>query len=107
MRPVRWRIAIQAQFAANLADQRAKTRQLADLTRRQEQQVLPDIDLLDAMPAAAIDVTGLPDERQRRLYDAVHLEIRYDHVRVPPRRRAQPPVRRRRPPRRHPARALM
>jgi site-specific DNA recombinase len=72
-----WRNAIQAQFAANLAEQRAKTRQLADLTQRHDEQAPPDIDLLDAVPQAAIHVTALPEDSQRRLYDAFHLAIRY------------------------------
>jgi hypothetical protein len=44
-----WRTAIQAQFAANLTEQRATNARLADLNRRQEEHGPPDIDLLDAV----------------------------------------------------------
>jgi hypothetical protein len=50
---------------------------LAELTRQQEDAAPPDLKLLDAIPAAAIEITRLPEDQQRRLYDAFHLEIRY------------------------------
>jgi len=73
-----WRGSIQARFAANAAEQRTKNRLLTDLTREQQQTAPPDISLIDALPLGAIDITLLPEEQQRRLYDAFHLEVRYD-----------------------------
>jgi DNA invertase Pin-like site-specific DNA recombinase len=73
-----WRSGIQARFAANAAEQRAKTRLLAELTQRQQDSAPPDTSLIDALPLTAIDITLLPEEQQRRLYDAFHLEVRYD-----------------------------
>ena len=73
-----WRSGIQDQFAATLAEQRARTRLLAEITRQQQETTPPDIDLIDLLPMAAIDITGLPEQQQRHLYDAFHLEVRYD-----------------------------
>jgi len=43
--------------------------------------------LLDRLPHGAIDPTHLPEEDQRELYDAFHLQVRYDRAkhRVTPR----------------------
>src|SRR5207245_2435156 len=38
----------------------------------------PDLDLIDAVPLSGLDVTLLPEDTQRRLYDTFHLEIRYN-----------------------------
>jgi hypothetical protein len=73
-----WRNSIQARFAANAAEQRAKNRLIADLTREQQETAPPDTGLIDALPLTAVDITLLPEEQQRRLYDAFHLEVRYD-----------------------------
>jgi DNA invertase Pin-like site-specific DNA recombinase len=72
-----WRAAIQNQFAANLAEQRTATALLDDITRQQHDQAPADLDLFDAVPQTDIDVTQLPEDQQRRLYDAFHLELRY------------------------------
>jgi site-specific DNA recombinase len=72
-----WRSGIQTRFAANVAEQRTKNSLLAELTRQQEDAAPPDLELFDAIPAAAIDITRLPEDKQRRLYDAFHLEVRY------------------------------
>jgi hypothetical protein len=53
--------------AASLAEQRARTRLLAEITRQQQEAMPPDIDLIDLLPMAAIDITGLPEEQQRHL----------------------------------------
>ncbi len=72
-----WRNSIQSRFAANVADERTKTQLLKELARQQEDTAPPDFELFDSLPQAAIDVTLLPQDQQRRLYDAFHLEIRY------------------------------
>lgn len=73
-----WRAAIQDQFAATLAEQRDRTRVLDEITRQKRQAVPPDLDLIDRLPMAAVDITRLPEVQQRELYDAFHLEVRYD-----------------------------
>jgi hypothetical protein len=72
-----WRAGIQTRFAANVNEQRAKTRLLAQITREQQDTTPPDLDLLDTVPLTDADVTLLPEDTQRRLYDAFHLEVRY------------------------------
>lgn len=72
-----WRTGIQARFAENVAEARTKTQQLEELTRRQQQAAPPNTGLLDTLPVTSVDVTRLPDEQQRQLYDAFHLEVRY------------------------------
>jgi hypothetical protein len=73
-----WRNGLQARFAANAVDQRAKNHLLAELTQQQQDSAPPDISLIDALPLKAIDITLLPEQQQRRLYDAFHLELHYD-----------------------------
>ena len=40
----------------------------------------PALSLLDTVPHANINLDRLPEERQRRLYDAFHLELRYNDL---------------------------
>jgi hypothetical protein len=72
-----WRGGIQTRFAANITEQRAKTKLLAEITREQQDNAPPDLNLLDAVPLTNIDITLLPEDTQRRLYDSFHLEVRY------------------------------
>ena len=74
-----WRSGIQTRFASNATQLRIKTQQIADIVRQQAEEAPPDVDLIDDLPIADIDVTQLPEGLQRQLYDAFHLEIRYDH----------------------------
>jgi hypothetical protein len=39
-----------------------------------------DLSLLDVVPQAHIDLDRLPKDRQRRVYDAFHLELRYNDL---------------------------
>ena len=73
-----WRRSIQSRFAANAAEQRAKNRLLAEIAREERAQAPLNIDLIDALPITAVDITSLPEDQQRRLYDAFHFEVRYD-----------------------------
>jgi site-specific DNA recombinase len=71
-----WRSGLQSRFAALVEERRANTRRLGDLGRPSK--ATPgDAGLLDALPLSAIDVTRLPEEQQREIYDAFHLEVRY------------------------------
>jgi hypothetical protein len=55
------------------------TAQLAEIIRQQQDAAAsPNLHLLDALPQAAIDLTRLPEDHQRELYDAFHLQIRYN-----------------------------
>jgi len=62
-----WRVGIQSRFAANITEQRAKARLLAEITHEQQDTTLPDVGLLDAVPLNDADLTLLPDDTQRRL----------------------------------------
>ena len=73
-----WRAGIQTRFAANIAEQRTKTKLLTQISREQQDTTPPDPDLLDAVPHSDIDITLLPEDTQRRLYDTFHLEVRYN-----------------------------
>lgn len=68
---------MQTRFAANATDQRAKTRQLKELAHVEARPQRPDDGLLDAVPERDLDITTLPAELQRALYDAFHLELHY------------------------------
>jgi hypothetical protein len=76
-----WRHGIQHRFAATVAEQRTKKDLLAQLHREQQAITRSDINVLDDIPQCDIDLTRLPDDQQRRIYDAFHLEIRYNTVR--------------------------
>jgi site-specific DNA recombinase len=75
-----WRSGIQVRFRTILAEQRKKKDLLAELVRQGQARPTVDLSLLDTVPTANIDVGRLPEERQRRLYDAFHLELRYNDL---------------------------
>ncbi len=75
-----WRSGIQARFRSILAEQRKRRDLLADLARHSQAQPSVDLSLLDVLPQANIDLGRLPEERQRRIYDAFHLELRYNDL---------------------------
>lgn len=72
-----WRMSLQRRFAAVVAERRAKTTRLTELDHNDDQAGPGDSDLIDALPQAEIDITRLPEEQQRLLYDAFHLQVRY------------------------------
>src|SRR5262249_30287609 len=37
-----------------------------------------DVDLLDMLPQGRVDLNRLSEDQQRRIYDAFHLELRYN-----------------------------
>jgi len=75
-----WRSGIQARFRAVLTEQRRKKDLLTDLARQSQTRPAVDLSLLDTVPQPNIDLDRLPEERQRRLYDAFHLELRYNDL---------------------------
>jgi hypothetical protein len=75
-----WRSGIQARFTAILAEQRKKREQLVDLARPSRARPSADLSLLDMVPQAHVDLCRLPEDRQRRVYDAFHLELRYNDL---------------------------
>jgi site-specific DNA recombinase len=73
-----WRSNIQTRFAATVTEQRSKKQLLAELTRQEEAAAPPDLDLLDWLPEGNVHLDRLPEEAQRQIYDAFHLELRYN-----------------------------
>jgi len=63
-----------------LETQRAdKTNQLAELENTLNSQPEQDIDLLDALPILkTVNITEAPERLQRKLYDALQLQVHYD-----------------------------
>ena len=73
-----WRSGIQDRFRTILADLRKKKDLLAELTEQSQTQPQTNPALLDAIPQTSLAVGRLPEGQQRRLFDAFHLELRYD-----------------------------
>ena len=63
-----------AELKAERADLEARLEQAED-----EVQHAPNPDLLHRLPIGRVDLTRLPDEVSRRLFEALRLEIRYNH----------------------------
>ena len=64
------------------AELRSERDQLAQRLSDLEEEVhrVPNPALLAELPVTPIDLAGLPDELSRRLFEALRLEIRYDHT---------------------------
>jgi site-specific DNA recombinase len=75
-----WRSGLQARFRAILAEQRQKKEHQADLARQSRTRPVADLSLLEMIPQAHTDLGRLPEDRQRRVYDAFHLELRYNDL---------------------------
>ena len=73
-----WRAALQRRFAQIAAERRAVNNRLAGLDGEEGDQSGGNAGLLDLLPQEAIDPTLLSEEEQRDLYDAFHLQVRYD-----------------------------
>ena len=67
---------IQSRIAEVRAEKRALQEQLKAVEKTVSEQENPN--LLDTLPFGEIDVSKLPEELQRRLYDVFRLEIHYD-----------------------------
>jgi site-specific DNA recombinase len=73
-----WRSALQRRFVQITTEHRATSQQLAAMDTQDRPGGNPA--LLDLLPLTAIDPTVLPETDQRELYDAFHLQARYDRV---------------------------
>ncbi|MBT8225622.1 MAG: hypothetical protein HKP61_16860 [Dactylosporangium sp.] len=76
-----WRRGIQARFAATVTELRQKRQLLAEVERTARATTPAEVGLLDQLPQGSIDLRRLPDDQQREIYDAFHLELRYNSVR--------------------------
>jgi site-specific DNA recombinase len=72
------RTGIQTRFKDIVTEQRSKKELLAELTREERANAPADVDLLDLLPQGRINLDRLPEDQQRRIYDAFHLELRYN-----------------------------
>jgi hypothetical protein len=75
---ISWRQGLQRRFRSMVAEQRTLKQALSELRKSQDSAAEPDLSLIDTLPVTDQDVTLLPESYQRRLYDAFHLQIRYD-----------------------------
>jgi hypothetical protein len=73
-----WRAALQGRFAQIAAERRLVNSRLAGLDREDADQGGGNAGLLELLPQGDIDPTLLSEEEQRDLYDAFHLQVRYD-----------------------------
>ncbi len=76
-----WRRGIQSRFAATVGEQRQKKQLLADLVREEQATAPVDVDMLDLLPQRDIDLRRLSEDQQRDIYDAFHLDLRYNCLR--------------------------
>jgi hypothetical protein len=75
-----WRSGIQDRFRAILAEVKEKQTRLTKLANQRHTQPAANPALFEAIPQANIDIWKLPEERRRRLFDAFHLDLRYDEL---------------------------
>jgi hypothetical protein len=73
-----WRTALQRRFAQIATERRSLDSRLARLTGEDADRGGSNTALLDLLPQGAIDLTLLSEEEQRELFDAFHLQLRYD-----------------------------
>ncbi|GAA4100707.1 recombinase family protein [Actinomadura miaoliensis] len=75
-----YRQSIQRRFAELTAARRTKQAEL-DQLNTDTPPAGDDADLLDLIPQLPLELSDLPEDLERRLYDAFHLEIRYNRPR--------------------------
>jgi hypothetical protein len=73
-----WRAALQRRFAQIATERRSLNSRLATLDTEAADRGGGNAALLDQLPQGAIDPTLLSEEEQRELFDAFHLQLRYD-----------------------------
>ncbi len=74
-----FRDRLRHRFDALESERADKTRQLTELEKTLTSQPEPDVELLDQLPIlAGINLTEVPERLQRKLYDALQLQIHYD-----------------------------
>lgn len=75
-----WRTNLQKRFATISAERRQAAARITDLRSTASRTPTPTADraaLLAVLPATDQDLTALPEDVQRQLYNAFHLQIRY------------------------------
>lgn len=75
-----WRTSLQRRFAEIATERRTASQRLGALDKQEHSQGSGNPALLDLLPQGAIDLTLLSEEEQRELYDAFHLQVRYDRT---------------------------
>jgi hypothetical protein len=75
-----WRTALQRRFAQIAAERRTVSQRLTTLASQDEDGGCGNPALLDLLPQRAIDPTQLSEDDQRALYDAFHLQVRYNRA---------------------------
>jgi site-specific DNA recombinase len=75
-----WRSEIQSRFRTNLAEQQEKNKLLTELSQASQERPARNPALLDAVPMTDTDIHRLSTAQQRRLFDAFHLELRYNDL---------------------------
>jgi 2-polyprenyl-6-methoxyphenol hydroxylase-like FAD-dependent oxidoreductase len=75
-----WRSGIQSRFAATVTEEHQKRQLLSELARGDQPTTSTNTEVLDRLRQGDIDVRRLPEDHQRALYDAFHLELRYNSV---------------------------
>ena len=73
-------VSIQAAIGATSAGPASALTASSPSSTTSNPDATPDLSLLDAVPQAHIDLARLPEDRQRALYDAFHLELRYNDL---------------------------
>jgi len=74
-----FRHRLRRRFDTLEAERATKTAQLTELEKTLTSQPEPDVDLLDALPILiGVNITEAPERLQRKLYDALQLQVRYD-----------------------------
>ncbi len=75
-----WRSGVQARFQTTVAALKAQNAQRAKLSQQRRKPAKINPVLLEVVPQAIVAVSRLPQKQQRRLFDAFHLELRYNHL---------------------------
>jgi hypothetical protein len=76
---------VDEEFIRDLNERRAELKSQREALERQlvevedEARRAPNPTLLDYLPVSPVDLAEMPDELSRRLFEALRLEIRYDH----------------------------
>lgn len=73
-----WRTEIQRQFAENAKRKQVLAAELQELAKAAQPKGAGARELVDQLPHVDLNVLDLPDEKQRQLFDAFQLEVRYD-----------------------------
>lgn len=76
-----YRASIQRRFAELAGQRRDAQAQLSRLNEQDQSPASDDLSLLEEIPQMAIRLDELPEDLQRRLYDAFQLQVRYNKPR--------------------------